>query len=74
MEDLYCSSVVFPLSLLSLLVPFLAKPHGLSPKAHCKPLDGGEPSSPGFAEHLVGYLGPFCVPLDWNCGHVFSFP
>lgn len=24
------------------------------------------PSSPGFAEDLIGHLGSFCVPLDWN--------
>lgn len=43
MEDLYCSSVVFPFLLYLCLVLFLAKPHGLSPKAHCKPLDGVSP-------------------------------
>ena len=71
MEDLYCSSVISPLSPLSLVVPFLAKPHGLFPKAHCKPLVRGEPS---LLPWICRTLGRLCVPLDWNCGHVFSSP
>lgn len=71
MEDLYCSSVVSPLSPLSLVVPFLAKHHGLFPKAHCKPLVGGEPSLlPWICRTLGRLLMAFLCSLGlelWTC-------